>query len=305
MLVTKKKQKKSVKISTSQLNFITAADHNYFVALQFLVVSIREVYPKHRLVCIDLGLSSLERDWLKEYKVELQKCTSLLMPRRIHYWQTWNKPQYILQQEVGNWLWIDADAVILDNLSFIERNIKNNFIVFTDTIAFKCEGEEGRLRLRNNNSLNVLKPDQYPNAGIVSFNIKRDKKILQQWCNKIKLAASNKTLHDNLKCYDQGALQFVIEENNLSDYILHNERYNYGINHDCIDCIFDYYNTLHYLKKEGVKIVHFFHKPIFSKIYFDIDIYATLKRYFMSPYVEGDIVAMSIRKSPIGLVTYT
>lgn len=301
MLAVKKKSKNQIKAASTQLNFITAADHNYFVALQFLIVSIREVYPKSRLVCIDLGLSSLERDWLKEHKVELQKCRSLLMPKRIHYWQTWNKPQYILQQEVGNWLWLDADTIILDSLSFIERNIKNSFVVFTDTIAFKCEGEEGRLRLRNNNSLNVLKPDQYPNAGIVAFNIKRDKRLLQQWCNKIKLASENSTLYDNFKCYDQGALQFLIEENNLVDYIHYNERYNYGINEDCINCIFDYYNLIYNLKKQGVKIVHFFHKPIFSKIYFDIDIYNSLKRYFMNPYVEGEIVTMTKRKSPLGL----
>lgn len=257
-----------ININPQKLNntvILTAADSKYFIALSTLICSLHLTHTsEQKIICINLGLTKKQIAWLKKYNVEVQDAPrKLLMPRSVKMWQTWNKPQYILQQIAYKHkyvLWIDADCAVLDNLRFIENIVKQQFVVFACTAAiFNLGIEEAIKCLKNNNSLDKFNDGEHPNAGVCAFDLIRDRDLLEKWASKINIIASKQ---DKYKWYDQGALQEIIEELDETDKVICDIRYNDGTRQaNNFDELID---NFHIARREGTRIVHF---PCESKPY--------------------------------------
>lgn len=255
-------------INPQKLNntvILTAADSKYFVALSTLICSLYLTHTfEQKIICINLGLTKQQIAWLKKYNVEVQDAPKkLLMPRSVKMWQTWNKPQYILQQIAYKHkyvLWIDADCIVLDNLRFIENIVKQQFVVFSCTAAIHNLGIEEAIKcLKNVNSLDKFKDGEHPNAGVCAFNLIRDRDLLEKWASKINIIASRQNKY---KWYDQGALQEIIEELDETDKVICDVRYNDGTRQ--ADNFNELIDNFHIAHREGTRIVHF---PCKSKPY--------------------------------------
>lgn len=274
---------------------VTAADAKYFVPLQYLVNSVRCNYPNRRVICVDLGLTNKQRIWLKRKDIRVRSIPKLIIDSHIPDWQKWNKPQYIKAVNERKLIWIDSDCILLDKIDWLDRHtVHNGLITFADTAALDSYGKvKGNECLRNKNSLGVFKDNEYPNNGVIGLNLTKsaDKKFLLDWINNTKKPINR----NSAACYDQGIFQLTLEEQNKTDCVLKDSRYNYPIvNTEDIQNVYDFQRTLFTLKKDGVKIVHFINKHIFDHIKFDPKIMNSLKRRFIDE--EGNVLSESIRR---------
>lgn len=273
-----------------ELTIITAGDKKYFTALQTLIASIKGSHNAE-IIVFDLGLTVLQRKWLSRQGVKLVKISSnqLFINKRVHFWQTWNKPLYFIKAAAlikarsnKKLLWIDADCIITGSLKWVCRNLDTTPVIFSDTAAILCANndlQKAKKVIANSDELyNIEKYkvpercsiDSYPNAGVIGLNLsnKLDNEILHYWSFMVKEANKNSKLLDKkqidwedqrwLKWYDQGALQWAIEKCNATHKIINDDRFNNSTHSRFIK---DYKNTVRVvgeLKKDGrVKILHF------------------------------------------------
>ena len=272
---------------------VTAADSKYFVPLQYLVNSIRSNYKNRRVVCVDLGLTSKQVTWLKRYDIRVRSIPKLIIDEHIPDWQKWNKPQYIKAVNERKLIWIDSDCILLDKIDWLDRYVVHNgLITFADTAAIKTYGKiKGNECVKNDNSIGIFKDNEYPNNGVIGLNLNKspDKKFLLDWINNTKKPFNR----DAAACFDQGIFQLTLEEQNKTDCVLKDSRYNYPIvNINNIQNIYDFQQTLFHLKKDGVKIAHFINKM--SYIRYDPKIINSLKRRFVDE--EGNVLSETIRR---------
>lgn len=309
VLKTRKIQRQKKDTLALEATIVTAADSKYFTALQYLICSVRKWHGlKQKIICINLGLSIPQKVWLRKNKVLIYSAPRpKIIPTTIEYWQTWNKPQYLIKvfkvSSCKKLIWLDADCILLDRIDFIDRQINLQLAVFADTGAIKYWGfEEGNEKMRNKVDWfrpSTFFPNEYPNAGVIGISSKD--KLLQKWHQRIKHAANTKHLFNRLSFYDQGALQLVLEETGNTNLVIQDERYNYAaIEVLDVETKYDFHNYLLGLKNRGIKIAHLLRKAPYEKIKFEAEIINTLKRRFYNPE-NGDLVTQSIRRSPLGI----
>lgn len=250
---------------------VTCSDQPYFIALQYLIESIRRFHgDRQQIICFDLGLDAEQVEWLEARLVDIHPCPELIVPSTVPGWQTWNKPLYLrLIKTNKNLIYLDADCMLLDEIYFLD-NV--HFIAFADTASVKSYNEEvGNSHLKNRNSLNVFQDNEYPNAGVLGITVGRHRNILDRWIENISGRL------DDFFCLDQGALQLALEQTNATGFVIKDDRYNYPAIEHGIETKFCLYNYLGSLKTKGVKIAHFFDKDFYKRIGFDPEIIQSLR----------------------------
>lgn len=215
------------------LTIVTAADANYFLPAQLLWLSVASSH-ECRFVWCDLGLTQRQREWCLENGVELLSVPARPHTEDTHGWQTWNKPYYLSAACAQRVLWLDADTLVVGPLDWLDEAISYRPFTVHCFAATMLSGDY-KLGIRSLGN----RPQLYdhfpvprrmtrdrPNAGVVGLDVQRDYDLLYSWQWMVQQAADDPEVADWLRYWDQGALQWALEKNDLLGCVTHELRFN-------------------------------------------------------------------------------
>jgi hypothetical protein len=205
---------------------LAAADSFVFTSLQLMYYSLTLSHDV-KVYVVDLGLRPDQRAWADRQPgltvINLAACGPMLFGRAEVMWQTWNKPLYIEACPSQYVLWIDTDCLILDDLRPLFDRIRRGPLFVIDPappeVVYNQPGlyDVKPVRRRITHSL--------VNGGVCGFCPARDAKFLGDWKGCIKAARENHLVRNSLAWWDQGALNWALEYNDLRENILYDNRY--------------------------------------------------------------------------------
>lgn len=226
------------------MTVVSACDAPYFAAAQLLFVSLRMTHDLTRFVLYDLGLTAQQREWCLANGAELRTLMRLthpaMMPENVPGWQTWNKPFYLADAAArygGPLLWLDADTLAVGPLDWIEETVTHRpFVVHCFAATNNLGYRSGMRSLANRDRLYDRYPVarrmtlDRPNAGVFACDVSRplDRRLLDDWQFMVGEAARDDDVLSCLRWFDQGALQWALEKNDLINVVTHEQRFNNG-----------------------------------------------------------------------------
>ena len=201
------------KSASARQGIVTAADAGFFGELRWMLLSLRQVSDVPVEV-FDVGLTVQQRAWIGELKNCRLRPLPTLVNRldriqKCRMWQTWLKPIYLLMSDFDECLWIDADCVVLKDLTGLFDSIQSGPLLCPDLTDAEVENRPklydwlpvGEVPL--NSSLRV-------NAGTIGLDKRRDQELLAAWAWAVQFAARNLRLTPLFRWFDQGALHWAI-----------------------------------------------------------------------------------------------
>jgi hypothetical protein len=212
---------------------VTAADAGFFADLQFLIRSVSQ-FNRRPLALFDLGLLPDQREWC----LAQPGVTCLPIPavqdtvgaiRRHRWWQTWLKPFYIFEAPFDRVLWIDADCIVLDDLSEAFQLIEKRPLISRDgTGAKTCNDNRLYERLSLGHAVSSESRDGMNlNAGVLGLCKIRDRSLLHTWAFGIQWAATHAESHPHIAWADQGLLVWALLRTGGADDIRQDLCWNY------------------------------------------------------------------------------
>lgn len=195
---------------------LTAADAGFFPGLQLLVASLGDDVP---LGIVDLGLTAEQRDWCfaqKRYEI-LPRVGP--MPDDVKMWQGWNKPYYMATSPFDRTLWIDSDCVVIGDLQPLFHEIEQGPFVIRHWDEPYPQPNHSSLYHRFRVPVR-LPPGRGINSGVVGLKIDRDAELLEAWSGLVSHAAMDPTIRPLISWYDEGALQWALEETGTTERVL-------------------------------------------------------------------------------------
>ena len=202
------------------VGIITATDSNTFVGVQTLFASVKN---KINFICYDLGLSEEEKKWCEEQglntkKIKLPECT------HIKKWQTYVKPWLVDDSPYEYTVWIDSDCIVVGDLG------KSEFIQKKESFFIKHWIKQKHLT-KNSKFLYYSHPvdnpaSSYVNAGVFGINKSQDQDILDKWKFLLQLGFNDKEFLDLIVNWDEGGLNWSLQNKDYSKYIHNDYRYN-------------------------------------------------------------------------------
>lgn len=232
---------------------ITAIDSNCFSAFQLFNYSLKRTNNEIPLLVFDLGLNKKEIEWTNKNSINLKKYKKPIIPKNIFMWQTWNKPDYIRKSPFEYTLWLDSDILIYEKIDELFDLLKNKIV---------CVKDFSKTNTNNNKKIYEMFPVKEKlksncNGGVLGICKTRKKDIyfLREWILLTKKAAESEEIRNNLKWWDQGAINWALEKTKNIDVViddrnLNNLTSNYKVSTDPIIL----YESLRAKKS---KIVHF------------------------------------------------
>ena len=225
---------------------VTLADRNYFPGLQMLYASVQSDYPVP-IVCFDAGLTAEQKRWLAENCSALHvsplpqdgiigeiKATmgygTLPKPGK-RVWPIWICPFLISSAPFERTFWLDSDIVVL-------RNLKRLFDMLEEGPVFTPENHAPEVTANKAELYNLLpisrafdwtKPAV--NGGVSGWDLKRDRDVLEDYKYPIRQACRDKRIRDAISWWDQGALIWAIQLNELAHRVLKSWRWNLCVRH--------------------------------------------------------------------------
>jgi len=173
-------------------------------------ISISQKYE-----CIEERLSP---DIIQEYKLAGDR------------WVQWYKPDIIKKvaekYRLDIILWLDADIIVLEDISPIINNIITSFTVIKDYFAPSTT--------LNNPELYQIYPSDNQNhelclnSGVVGLALPRDLHILDEWIRRSKIAVTDERIKPLISLYDQGALIWTMKELNIQSSIINRPEWNHA-----------------------------------------------------------------------------
>jgi hypothetical protein len=192
---------------------VTASDAAYFRDLQLLVHSHRQ-RGRFPMTVFDLGMDPRQRDWCYENDVAVAALPRVYKPveriRELSWWHTWLKPFYLFHAPYDRVLWLDADCVILGDLSEAFRRIQEQPLLVRDGTPAET---------RNHPLLYHYLPVPHGcaidgacvNAGVVGLNKLRDRALLNAWGYGVAWMALNPDKQRLSAWADQGMLLWALQ----------------------------------------------------------------------------------------------
>lgn len=148
------------------------------------------------------------------------------------HWRQWHKPIYInkcIDDISPDYiLWIDVDAVILKPLDPIFKSMSKQFFATQDYFAPETTLNDQKLYEKYNCPVDDIAKEKISlNSGVVGLDVKRDKYILDKWCEKIEILHGDEEGREWTKLFDQGALLWALRELDLLHLIQPVIEFNY------------------------------------------------------------------------------
>jgi len=209
---------------------VTAADAGFFRDLQLLVSSHRQ-RDRYPLIVFDLGLHPQQREWcLNQTGVGLVTMPRIYKPveaiKKRHWWQTWLKPFYIYHAPLERALWIDADCVIVGDLSQAFGLLDERPLLVRDGNDVVTENHPllyERLPLPEGSETKGVNL----NAGVVGLCKVRDRALLSAWAYGVAWAAVNPEGQRLSAWADQGMLLWAVHHTKSTDVIRQDMAWNF------------------------------------------------------------------------------
>ncbi len=264
---------------------LTAVSDNMFHDFMFWYHSIRKLYKSISIVVIDLGLSASASTFcdrlynLKIIKID-QKQIDFFQSFNNICWRQWFKPYFMSLINARVVMWIDCDAVILDDISSIIHKVIDDFVVIRDYFdPINCINDK-ELYL----ALNIVPQSPYEdvvlNSGVIAWMPSRDKYIIDAWYEAVCYILSTPHLSKLVKLYDQGVLLCIMHKLRIMTKILPYKAWNCKPSRrDVYDCDVRHLSTnyelwyrnflrlYHQLKSEHTAtILHFAGLPKISQL---------------------------------------
>ena len=209
----------------SEYGILTATDYSAFIGFQFCYSSI---YLTHNvpIAVFDLGMSQTQKEWC-------HRQSNLIVLRYVSPfgyqidWKKWHKPFFTWRSPFEKTVWIDADAMLCGNLKPVLE-------MYGDGSFFTVDNGNDPSSTLNYDELysllaisSILKDTEpYLNSGVFILDKKRDRQLLQDWCYLAIESFTNMAVGSQVRLYDQGALKWAVQKNNLVHRIIQDERYN-------------------------------------------------------------------------------
>lgn len=145
-------------------------------------------------------------------------------------WIQWHKPDLIKKiadkYHLDLVLWLDADIVVLHDISPIILNINKTFTVMQDYFAPLTTFNDPKLYdLCPSSNVN---PEKALNSGVVGMVLPRDKHILDEWIYRSHMAVNDEAIKECISLYDQGTLIWALKELNALDLVIDQPSWNHA-----------------------------------------------------------------------------
>lgn len=239
---------------------VTAADERFYIGVLLLRTSLNE---NIQLVIINIGLTEEQAESfrrIKNTKVITLPDNKFIIPKTVSGWQTWNKIVYINECEYDNVLWIDADCVVLGDISPIINRVMDTSVVFTEhSINYNNNCGSPTQPFYDEMPTNKrLMPGEFINAGVMGFNKKSDlyEEIYFVCMYALSKCSYSKKLRDCCCMYDEPVFYWVIERQVLGKYVVPKSL---KWNILCLEhySSSDFVKLIQKYKHDGVVILHF------------------------------------------------
>ena len=209
-------------LNKSNIGIITAGDSNVFDGIRILYSSIKN---KIQFLCYDIGFTKNQQIWAQKNNMAVDSYPVSSALKNIDKWQTFLKPWFIDTSPFEYTIWIDSDCIVIGDLSSAEL-IQNK-----QTFFIQHWIKQERLKKNSNNlykKFPVNSPDlPYVNAGVFGINKLTHQTIITDWKMLLDQGINHNTfpLADIIN-WDEGALNWALQNNNAFDCIFDDYRYN-------------------------------------------------------------------------------
>lgn len=206
---------------------ITSVDTNFFPIFQVFFYSI-QMKAKIDMEVYDIGLTQEERVWCEnQSRIQIRELDKekYIIPHGFPHFQNWNKPMMLLESNFERYAWIDADCILTGRLEELFGMYKESFVVF------ECsKGWRPAIDLHSETDRNLIPHQTSPpviNNGVMVLDSKNDRDMLIKWKEATEeLYAIMKGNINKVVCWDQGALQWVLEKECLLGKVFRRSAWN-------------------------------------------------------------------------------
>lgn len=226
---------------------ITLADGNYFEGLIILYNSIQFNYPVP-VICYDIGLLPEQKKWLNKNltlltikpipdleiirKIKSYQEQNNLAKKHKRQWALWICPFLIQDSPFIKTFWLDCDLIVLRNLDILYQKLDDGPIFTPENLAPHLTANKPELYkhlppAQNNYDENKT----LINAGVSGWNLNRDREVLNDYANIVKLAFDNESIKSSISWHDQGALIWAILNNGLENRVEKTWKWNRCVKH--------------------------------------------------------------------------
>ncbi len=200
---------------------LTAVNDDYFAGLILLHASLKS--SGLPLVCVDLSLNLHNRTWCRANDVVLLDFNKSDYIDDHMVGSLWAKPFMINECPYNEIIWIDSDAIVINDLDEFKKILSRGPVVTRDSW--------NESYCLNPIKLYELLPvpkgtNKSINAGVLGFNKQRDRELLHTWMWCVRKANDDPRIKANIKCSDQGALLWAIHAHGMTDHIRNDLRWN-------------------------------------------------------------------------------
>jgi hypothetical protein len=213
---------------------VTLADKSYCEGLMLLSDSIRQSYDVP-IVCYDGGMTKKQRQLVlaRNSNIEIRAIPTnpqfKLLKETLsgdagcgrEEWLLWACPLLIASSPFRRTLWLDCDLVVLQNLRKLFQ-LLNTGPVFTpsDNKSGTTPNHRMLYKLLPLSKQGASSPEPLLNAGVIGFDLKRDRHILMSYIYPVLCAACDESVRTSISWHDQGALIWAVRNHCLHNRIV-------------------------------------------------------------------------------------
>ena len=194
---------------------VTAISSEWFTEFKMLYQSIQKI--------ADIHISVIGLDLLDEQKQYIEKIQSVKLieikedklnefKKLGEHWRPYYKPYYMLQSPYDYTLWIDADAIVLEELDEIFAKINDGIFFTADYFAPQTCLNDPRLYEEYSAPVPSEHENIAINTGVLGYRFPRDKHIFEKWLKNVDIVNKNPHLKNYIKLYDQGVFIWTMRE---------------------------------------------------------------------------------------------
>lgn len=207
---------------------LTASNKSLFIGLQMLLTSIAHSYDVITLV-YDTGMTPEQVAWCQRQPgVTVKPFEITKRADHVHYDGAWFKPFYVMSSPFKHTVWIDADAMVIGDLTELIDCSRYEPLFTTDHSLLQTS-TLNPTNLYNYLPISAYKYDipPYINTGVFVMCKRRDRDILEDWCRCVDEAYAHKHVADSIACWDQGACKWALQKNRCTYLIVPDKKFNY------------------------------------------------------------------------------
>jgi len=203
------------RIENDEFGVVTASNDEYYYGLQMLIQTIR---GKVHCTVIDLGLNNYQVHWLESQpgvqvvKYEVEEATEKT---------SWRKPWWIELSPYKYKLWLDADCLVVGDLTPIFDRIKQNPLVMMHPMKSKAPIQANPNYFLKR-KLKVPLRDKPVQCGVLGFCLEReqDQKLVTAWQEVITSCLEDPKVKSHIHYWDEGAMFVAVQVTDSNDYIV-------------------------------------------------------------------------------------